>query len=124
MYPLSLPSGVMPKISIALHLPVAFDDITRQLINCNDNYRFSVCPHSVLQEFAVDNKVIVKSHSIIVRKMHAWCTSLDRVLKRSAFITDELDIPWVLVLVQFSAESLLSDVYVLFELPSTTTDSL
>ena len=62
MYFLSLPSGVMSTVSIALHLYVAFD-ITRQLANCNNNYKFSACPYSVLQEFAVDSEVIVTSHS-------------------------------------------------------------
>ena len=63
------------------------------LDSCNDNYKFSVCPYNVLQEFAVDNEVIMMSHSEIVRKLHAWCKYPDRVLKRSASITDELDIP-------------------------------
>jgi len=46
-----------------------------------------------LQEFAIDIEVIVTSHSEIARKLHTWWISLNRVLKRSAFITDELDIP-------------------------------
>ena len=82
----------MPRISTALHLHVAFDDITRQLVNCNDNYKISACLYSVLQEFVVDAEVIVTSHSGIPRKLHAWCTCFDRVLKRSDSITDELDI--------------------------------
>ena len=44
MYPFSLPSGVMLRIFIALHLPVAFDDVTKHLANCNDNYKFFACP--------------------------------------------------------------------------------
>jgi len=48
MYPLSLPSEVMRRVSTALHLLIAFDDITTQLANCNDNYIFSTCPYSVL----------------------------------------------------------------------------
>ena len=34
------------------------------------------------------------SHSETVRKLHAWRTCSDRVLKRSAFITYELGFPW------------------------------
>jgi len=40
MYSLSLSLGVIPKVSTVLHFLVAFDDITRQLANCNDNYKF------------------------------------------------------------------------------------
>ena len=39
---------VMRKVSIALHLPVAYDDITRQLASDNDIYKFFACPYSVL----------------------------------------------------------------------------
>ena len=31
---------VMPRVSTAVHLLVAYDDITRQLANDNDNYKF------------------------------------------------------------------------------------
>ena len=46
------------------------NDITRQLANCDENYKFSVYPYSVLQEFAVDSEVIVASHPEIVRESH------------------------------------------------------
>ena len=72
IYSLFFPLGVMLRLSITLHLLVVFDDITGQLINCNDNYKFSVCPYSVLQEFVVDSEMIVTSYSEIVRKLHAW----------------------------------------------------
>ena len=81
----------MPRVSTALHLPVAFDDITKQLANYNDNYKFSACPYSVLQDL-YDMEVVVSSHSEIARKLHALCAGPDRVLKRSVSITDELDI--------------------------------
>ena len=61
---------------------------------CNDTYKFVAYPYSILQKFAVDNKVMVTSHLEAVRKLHAWRTDFDRILKRSAFIAYELDIPW------------------------------
>ena len=64
--------GVMLKAPTALHLPVAHDDdITRQLAKCDENYKFSIYPYSMLQKFAVDSEVIVMSYSEIVRKSHA-----------------------------------------------------
>jgi len=69
MYPFSLQSGVMRRVSTTFHLPVVFDDITRQLANCSDNYKFFVCSYSLLQEFAVDSEVIVTSHFEIVQKV-------------------------------------------------------
>ena len=39
---------VMPRMSIALHLHGAYDDITRQLKNDNDKYKFSACSYSIL----------------------------------------------------------------------------
>ena len=108
MYSLSLPSGIMPKVSITLHLRVAFDDITRQLVNCNNNNKFFACPYSVLHEL----------HSEIARKLHAWRTYPDRVLKRSASSTNELDITWDLGIgsVFSRDESLLPTAYALSEL--------
>jgi len=84
----------MPKISTALHLPVVYHDIIRQLANDEGNYKFSTCPYSILQEFAIENEVMVTSHSEIERKLHIQCTYFSKVLKRFAFITDELNIPW------------------------------
>jgi len=102
MYLFSLPSGIMPRVCTAFHLPVAYNDITRQLANCNCNYYFFACPYSVFQEFAVDSEAIVTSHSEIARKLHAWCIGPNRVLK-STSITDKLDISWDSSIVQFSA---------------------
>jgi len=82
MYPISLPSGVMPRVSTALHLSVTFDNIIGQLANCNEKCKFSACPYNVLQDFTVDSEVTKTSHSKIARKLHAWCTCPDRVLKR------------------------------------------
>jgi len=76
--------GVMPRVSIALYLPAVYDDdITRLLTNCDENYKFVVYTYSILQVFAVDNKV---------RKLHAWRTCSNRVLKRSVSVSYELDI--------------------------------
>jgi len=36
---------IIPRVYIALHLPVAHDNITGQL--ANGNYKFSACPYSV-----------------------------------------------------------------------------
>ena len=81
-------------MSTALHLPVTYDDnLTKQIAICNDNYKFAAYAYNILQKFAVDNKVIVLSHSI-VRKLHVWRTDFERILKRITFITYELDIQW------------------------------
>jgi len=73
----------MLRVSTALHLIVAFDDITGHLANCNGNYNFFTCPYSVSQ----DSEVIVMTYSEVARKLHAWCPGPYRVLKMSAFIT-------------------------------------
>jgi len=55
-------------VSIVLHLLVANDDIIRQLANCDKNYKFVAYPYSILNEFTVDNEVIVMSYPGTVRK--------------------------------------------------------
>ena len=62
----------MPKVPTVLHLHAAahIDDITMPILICNDTYKFVVCPYSILQEFAVDNKVMVTSHPEAMRKLH------------------------------------------------------
>ena len=40
IYLLFLLLGVMSRVSTALHLHVAHDDITKQLANCDENYKF------------------------------------------------------------------------------------
>jgi len=78
-----------------LHLPVAYiDDITRPIAICNDTHKFAAYLYSTLQEFAVDNKVIVTSRCEAVRKLHAWRKDFDRALKRIASIAYELD-TWI-----------------------------
>ena len=63
---------VISRVPTALYLTVTYtDDITRQLANYDENYKFSVYPYNMLQKFAVDRKVIVTSHPEIVRKSHA-----------------------------------------------------
>ena len=64
---------VMPRVPTILHLLVAHDDdSTRYLANCDENYKFDAYPYSTLQEFAVDNTLIVTSHPKTARKLHAW----------------------------------------------------
>ena len=82
---------IMPRVYIALHLPVAHDNITGQL--ANDNYKFSACPYSASQEFIVEIEVMITSHPEIVRKNHVRHMDSFKVLKIFAFITDELNIP-------------------------------
>ena len=82
----------MLRVPTVLHFPVAhIDDITSPIAICNDAYKFVANLYSILQEFAVDSKVMVTSHPEIVRKLHAWCTYFDRILKRSTFIAYELN---------------------------------
>ena len=47
---LILPSlGVMHRVHVALHLPVAhIDNITRPIAICNDNYKFAANSDSIL----------------------------------------------------------------------------
>jgi len=92
---LILPSlGVTLRVSIALHLHVAYiDNITTLIAICNDTYKFVAYSYNILQEFAVDSKVMVSSYPEVMRKWHGWRTYLDKILKRSASITYELNIP-------------------------------
>jgi len=78
-----------------LHLHVAYiEDIARSIIICNDTHKFTAYLYSTLQEFVVDNKVMVTSRCEAVRKLHAWHKDFNRALKRIAFIAYELDSPW------------------------------
>jgi len=77
----------------SLHFPVTHNNIIRHLANCNSNHKFSVCPYSILQEFVVDNEVIVMSHHEIVRELHIWRQGSDRVLKRIAFLALQVGYP-------------------------------
>ena len=84
--------------SDALHLSFAQDGIPRQVAVCNDDYKFAVCSHSILQKFAVDNEVMVMIHFErfplgTMRKSNARHTKSYRVPRRIVFMTLELDIP-------------------------------
>ena len=94
------------------------------MTNDNNKYKFFACPYSVLQEFAVDSEVIITSQSEIVRKLHVWYTGPYKVLKRSAFITDELDISWDSDIDSIfnGDKSFLPATCAMFELPSTAAD--
>jgi len=59
-----------PSKSIALHLPIAYNEIPRQIAICNDDYKFVAFPRSILQEFAVVNKVSGMIHSEIEKTLH------------------------------------------------------
>ena len=77
-----------------LHLHVVYiDDITKLIEICNNTHKFGVYLYSTLQEFAVDNKVIVMSRCEAVRKLHAWRKDFDKTLKKIASIAYELDNP-------------------------------
>jgi len=90
----------------------------------NNTYEFTAYPYSILQKFTVDNKVMVMSHPEAVRKLHAWHTDFDRVLKRSAFIAYELNTSWDpdISYVFSRNDTPLSTIGVLIELPSFTAD--
>ena len=49
-----LPLGVGPSKSIALYLPVAHDETSKQISICNDNYKFIAFPRSIFQKFTVN----------------------------------------------------------------------
>ena len=62
----------MPRMPTALYLVIAhIDDITWLIVICNDAYKFIAYPYSILQDFAVNNKVIVTSHPEAVIKLHS-----------------------------------------------------
>jgi len=108
-----------------LHFHVAYiDDITSQIAICNDTYKFVVYLYITLQEFAVDNKVMITSRSEAVRKLHAWRKDFDRTLKRIAFIAYELDSIWdpSINFVFSRDDRACSTLYALMELPSFTAD--
>jgi len=49
IYLIFLSLGVMPRVFTMLHLPIAHDDdITRQLANCDETYKFSIYPYIML----------------------------------------------------------------------------
>jgi len=49
VYIISPPIGVLPRVPTVLHLHVALDDdFTRQLANCDENYKFLVFSCSIL----------------------------------------------------------------------------
>jgi len=64
------------------------------------------------------------SHLEAVRKLPTWRTDFDRILKRSAFIANELDISWDPgISFVFSKDDMpMSVIGVLIELPSFTVD--
>jgi len=83
----------MHRVSTTLYLSVAYGDITGQLANNNNNYKFFACPYNILLEFAIENEVTVTSHPEIGRELHIQCTCFSKILKMFAFITDKLDVP-------------------------------
>ena len=125
IYLFILSLGVMCRVSTVSHLHVAHDDdITTHLANCDENYKFAAYTYSILQKFAIDNKVIVRSHSETMRKLHVWRTSFDKVMKRSASISYKLDILLDAGIgPAFIENDLLSHAAcIFFELPSTAVD--
>jgi len=76
-----------------MNLSIAHDDTIRT-INDNDNYKFSAYAYSVSHEFVVEIEVVITSHHEVVREIHVRHTDSSKVLKRFAFITDELNVPW------------------------------
>ena len=94
MYLFFLSLGVKPSKSGALHLPVTDDEISRQIAICNGDYKFAAYTYSILQEFAVDDEVMVMVHFErfppgTVRKLHARHTCSYRVLRMIASISNE-----------------------------------
>jgi len=59
-----------PSKSIALHLLITYNEIPRQIAICNDDYKFAAFSRSILQEFAVVNKVTGMIHSEIEKTLH------------------------------------------------------
>ena len=93
---------------------------------CNDTHKFVAYLYSTLQEFVVDNKVMVMSRSEAVRKLHAWPKEdFDRALKRIASIACEFDSPWDpgISSVFSRDDAPWSTLYVLIELSSFTANS-
>ena len=52
IYLFILSLGVLSSEFVTLHLPEMHDETYKQII-CNDDYKFAVYPHSILQKFTV-----------------------------------------------------------------------
>ena len=79
-------------------MSITYDEIPRLIAICNDGYKFVVYPHSILQEFAVENEMMVivyfgRFPPGTVSKLHARRTVSYRVMRRIVVITHELNIP-------------------------------
>jgi len=68
--------------------------ISLDIVIYNDTYKFIAYPYNILQEFTVNNKVMLTSHPEAVKKLYTWRSDFDKILKKSIFIAYELDIPW------------------------------
>ena len=107
-----------------MHFSVAHDEIPRQIAICNDDYKFTVFSHSILQKFIV-NEVKGIFHPEIVMTLHSQAYVFYRALRRIAFNICKLDIPWDLgISLTFrEADSTLFATCVYLDLSSLTTDS-
>jgi len=63
------------------------------ITTCNDTYKFAAYLYSILQEFTVDSKVMVTNHPEALKKLNAWRTNFDKIMKGSAFAAYELHTP-------------------------------
>ena len=101
-------------------MPVTYDDITGQLANENDNYKFSACSNSVLQEFAGETEVMIINHPELVRGIHVRHMDSSKVLERITSVTHALEIPWDLGIdsVLSNGDSLLVAACAFFKLSS------
>ena len=131
IYLFVLPIGVLPSEFVALHLPEMHDETRKQITICNDDCKFAVYLHGILQECIVKNMVMVMIYFEMfsletVNLLHARHTCPIRVLRRITFITNELNFPWDLGInsIFSGADSTLSTVCAFSDLPSTAVDLL
>lgn len=57
LYFIPIPLRVVPSESVALHLSVLNNESYRYIVY--NDYKFAIYPHSISQDLAVENKVMV-----------------------------------------------------------------
>ena len=95
------PIGDWPSASaesFAYYLHDLHDYIHRQIVVSNDNYKSTAYLHKRLQKFVVGDEMMVRVRPKrfpqgTLKKLHARCIGLYRVLRKFGFNAYELEIP-------------------------------
>ena len=73
---------IMPSAYCIAFACYVYCAITRPIAICDDTYKFVAYSYNILQEYAIDNKVMVTSHLEVVSKLHAWHIDFERIMKK------------------------------------------